>query len=388
MSIKGYKDENGNIQKYDIDSLYTSFTSDVGQVLSVDEVDENGKPIKWKTVDNVSSGGDGKAIVDVTALPTEDIVEGVFYRLLSAKFMSGLVDMTDYNLCCKCVRDLPETGDTFTDEIMSYVTGYYNIQDKKVYGYMNEELASLFGVSEGWYDFETIASISDSSFEGIITDISQIPEEDYDKLRVLVRYNMYIYSNGWKEIPYAEESEPELYIEWDGVIGDKFYLDMSFLGEDGKQLVKVSDAVPTINQLIGSKINCSSGSSMVDDSNIDTEELVGVISVDGVVMVVYSSDKVNVALGLPDGYITNGTYFLHVDEVESDDVYQPEFIVSKLIGKRVIVKIDDKFLPKPKVSNSNSNIPEPTYNDNGKFLQVVNGEAAWVNIPFAEGGSF
>ena len=61
MSIKGYKDENGNIQKYDIDALYTSFTSDVGQVLSVDEIDADGKPIKWKTVEQ--SSGEG---VDIT----------------------------------------------------------------------------------------------------------------------------------------------------------------------------------------------------------------------------------------------------------------------------------------------------------------------------------
>ena len=31
MSIKGYKDANGNIQKYDINSLDVPFTAEVGQ---------------------------------------------------------------------------------------------------------------------------------------------------------------------------------------------------------------------------------------------------------------------------------------------------------------------------------------------------------------------
>lgn len=51
MSIKGYKDDNGNIQKYDINSLDVPFTAEVGQVLVVKAVDENGKPIEWECID-------------------------------------------------------------------------------------------------------------------------------------------------------------------------------------------------------------------------------------------------------------------------------------------------------------------------------------------------
>ena len=32
--------------------------------------------------------------------------------------------------------------------------------------------------------------------------------------------------------------------------------------------------------------------------------------------------------------------------------------------------------------------PTPTAADNGKFLRVVNGAAAWATVPSAEGGSF
>jgi hypothetical protein len=49
MSVKGFKDENGNIQKYDLNALDAPFTAEVGQILEVAEVDQNGKPTKWKT---------------------------------------------------------------------------------------------------------------------------------------------------------------------------------------------------------------------------------------------------------------------------------------------------------------------------------------------------
>ena len=50
-SVKGFIDENGVLQKYDINSLDAPFTASVGQILEVEEIDENGKPIKWKASD-------------------------------------------------------------------------------------------------------------------------------------------------------------------------------------------------------------------------------------------------------------------------------------------------------------------------------------------------
>ena len=54
MNIKGFKDANGNIQKYDINALATPFTAEVGQVLVVESVDENGHPNGFSVVDQPS----------------------------------------------------------------------------------------------------------------------------------------------------------------------------------------------------------------------------------------------------------------------------------------------------------------------------------------------
>ena len=54
MSIKGYKDANGNIQKYDINSLDAPFTAEVGQVLVVESVDENGYPNSFSVIDQAN----------------------------------------------------------------------------------------------------------------------------------------------------------------------------------------------------------------------------------------------------------------------------------------------------------------------------------------------
>lgn len=54
MSIKGYKDANGNIQKYDINSLDAPFTAEVGQVLVVESVDENGYPNGFSVIDQAN----------------------------------------------------------------------------------------------------------------------------------------------------------------------------------------------------------------------------------------------------------------------------------------------------------------------------------------------
>lgn len=61
MGIKGFKDKDGNIQKYDINALDTSFTAEVGQMLIVESVDENGYPNGFsvgESVDNLIKNTD------------------------------------------------------------------------------------------------------------------------------------------------------------------------------------------------------------------------------------------------------------------------------------------------------------------------------------------
>lgn len=79
MSIKGYKDANGNIQKYDINSLDAPFTAEVGQVLIVESVDENGYPNSFSVIDQtngveITSGEPTKASTVMTLNPNAEEV--------------------------------------------------------------------------------------------------------------------------------------------------------------------------------------------------------------------------------------------------------------------------------------------------------------------------
>ena len=54
MSVKGFKRKDGTIEKYDINALDTSFTAEIGQVLIVESIDENGHPNGFSVVDQPS----------------------------------------------------------------------------------------------------------------------------------------------------------------------------------------------------------------------------------------------------------------------------------------------------------------------------------------------
>ena len=53
-SIKGFKNITGDIDKYDINSLDAPFIAEVGQVLIVESVDENGHPNGFSVIDQAS----------------------------------------------------------------------------------------------------------------------------------------------------------------------------------------------------------------------------------------------------------------------------------------------------------------------------------------------
>ena len=59
------------------------------------------------------------------------------------------------------------------------------------------------------------------------------------------------------------------------------------------------------------------------------------------------------------------------------------------VGQTVIVKeVDKNGKPTAWEAGTSSPIPEPTYTDNGKFLQVVNGAPVWMAIKNAEEATF
>ena len=169
---------------------------------------------------------------------------------MTATVVYNQQDMTRYNFICYCVDGLPESGLPATDAEFGIMNIYYNLQNGTVSGYIDEILSAGFGIPIGWYDVSDLLSVADTTYGGIITDIADDPCDG--AVRVLVKYDFYMYQNDWYEVPFAYKEPPEFDIRWDGVIGDRFALDMSALGFDGIQLVKISDQSFTVDQLIGS----------------------------------------------------------------------------------------------------------------------------------------
>lgn len=128
-------------------------------------------------------------------------------------------------------------------------------------------------------------------------------------------------------------------ITWDGVIGDRFALDMSQFGFDGVHFVKVSDYVPTLEGMIGAKIIDRDNEEMrspVMPEDCDTYNFPGVYDVRSWVVVCYDADTLSSAIGIPSGIITNGTYFY----IDSGQYY-----TSRFVGRDNTKKLDAKYLP-------------------------------------------
>lgn len=142
---------------------------------------------------NAGEGG-GDAIIDVTALPTENINENVFYRLLTGTFVYN--QFTQNSWKCHCVDALPETGELAVSGDLSdmdswVITAYYNTADGEVYAYVDDALGGVFGVPAGWYPFGVLSAAVNVSFSGVITDISDDPADSTYRL-LLTRV---LYSN-------------------------------------------------------------------------------------------------------------------------------------------------------------------------------------------------
>ena len=67
----------------------------------------------------------------------------------------------------------------------------------------------------------------------------------------------------------------------------------------------------------------------------------GAMNVDGGIIIVYSADDTNTALGLPAGYVTNGVYFAH--DTRFDEVNY----TNRFVGPPRITKIDSKYVDLP-----------------------------------------
>lgn len=132
---------------------------------------------------------------------------------------------------------------------------------------------------------------------------------------------------------------PAFDIQWDGVVGDRFALDMTAFGYEGVSYVKVDDRTLTIEDMCGAEIWTSFEDSLdaVHPETCNSYLYPGIYSVNSMIIVVYAQEKINAALGLPDGMITNGIYFYLYAE---DD-----FFVTRFVGKDNTKKLDTKYLP-------------------------------------------
>lgn len=284
---------------------------------------------------NTVSGG----IIDVLELPTDGISDSSFYRLLTACFVNGKERVS--NAAVYCVDRLPEIGEIVSDTSLSYFIAYYNVQDNDVYGYVDSTLGGAFGVPAGWYTFTMLASISGLGFNGVVTDIEDVSSNNY--FTILLEYVFYIYKNEWIKVPFAYEKAPKFDITWDGDMTDRTVIDMSMLGYDaGTYFVKVSDEVLSTDDVIGGSYEYKFDEdnytivSDIDEYTLDTVQFPGAFTISNWVVIVQDEETLATALGVPAGFITNGVYYLLVENSNR---------IIRLTTPARITKIDEKYLP-------------------------------------------
>ena len=146
----------------------------------------------FDVMDGEGGSGGGAAIIDVVELPTENINEDVFYRLLTGTFVYN--QYTHNGFTCYCVNGLPETGEPATNADMSTVVAYYNTQDGELYGYVDVMLSQFFRIPIGWYPASMLFQAAGLSYNGVITDILDDPKDG--TFRVLLEYALYSYKDG------------------------------------------------------------------------------------------------------------------------------------------------------------------------------------------------
>ena len=282
-----------------------------------------------------------ESIIDVIELPTEDINSNAIYRLMTAQWICRRQTGEDAGVCY-VVDALPEVGESVTDTSMSYFIGYYNTSDGIVYGYADETIAGAFGISSGWYPFESMASIAGLGFNGVFSDVNDSPMNDY--FGALIGYAYYSYKDSWRKMVFAEELAPKIDIRWDGNMDGRIALDMSALGYDaGIYFVKVSDTVLTTDDVLGGKIYARYSSSTSDhrvitEQDIDTATWPGAFTVTELCVVVYSDTDLANALGIPAGIYTNGVYFWKYADSAAGGY------VSRFVEPITINKIDGKYI--------------------------------------------
>ena len=281
------------------------------------------------TVGGSSLGG----IIDVLSLPETDIKENVFYRLMSMQLIYNQYIQETYTI--HCVENLPEAGLPATNIEQTVGNIYYVISSGEAYGYADEMLSMGMGVPVGWYGASVLLGALGYEYNGVIADLEDDPCDD--SFRLLLSYDYYMYKDGWMKVPFVYETLPKFDITWDGDMSGKFVLDLSALGFTGISYVKISDQVFTFEQVVGATYMQNSGYSWIlREIDIDNTTYPGAMSLDGGIIVCYSAEDTNAALGLPAGYLTNGIYFVYDSNIDN--------FTNRFIGSSKIIKLDSKYI--------------------------------------------
>ena len=137
--------------------------------------------------------GASTPIIDVNALPTENIDENTFYRLMTDSLVFNQIIQTAYTVYR--VDELPEIGEPATNIDNTQGTVYYNTQDGSLNGYVDAILAAGLSIPAGWYPAAVLLQALGYSYAGVITDILDDPCDD--AFRLLLNCEIYSYKDGW-----------------------------------------------------------------------------------------------------------------------------------------------------------------------------------------------
>ena len=158
---------------------------------TIKTLDEKFIPNTIARVADIPTGG-GAAIIDVIELPTENIREDCFYRLLSGSLVINQYVQNMFTT--HCVETLPETGLPATNIDQTEGNIYYNLADGEAYGYIDDILSMWLSAPAGWYSAATLLGAFGYEYAGVITNILDDPIDH--KCRLLLEYVVYDHKNG------------------------------------------------------------------------------------------------------------------------------------------------------------------------------------------------
>jgi hypothetical protein len=237
-----------------------------------------------------------------------------------------------------------------------------------------------------FYQYVDIAWVEKkfSSDSGII-DVAELPTEDISENSFYrVGSDLYTYTDDcWTKHIFAGEHLAEPSIEWNGVIGDRFSINLG-----GNYLVKVSDRVLSEEELIGLKYADSDGNEYtISEFDIEKEEpglLIGGIGI----FIVYSAEDVINSGFIPAETLTNGIYFVYVDNYPYTTRLSTNPQITKIDKKYIDVNFDgiiDSIENKvdnaiSKVDNAISNLDNRAYSDLGTKTYRYENNSDWKAV--------